>query len=636
MSVTKYLFDSLSNAMPLCPHLGGAYSVNSYDILQGRINSSRFSSLSEDMRISSDTEVVIVAKSVNTSVGGGIYSSSSTSALRGLYFIPAMLGTDGRLSLIQSKLPYFEEEFLGGEYCFGDRAAAHGYLANNTRLIAAVYANGSWEAYIKLAVAYFEEVCRVSYNECYLFNRADETRFILDRNCYILPAGRVTHIKPMLRLYARIFKAGNPNKLYGDFCEGNGENVSFITLTPQEKQDFIREIAVSWIVNNALKRAPSMPIVVGTDMSPSLRLAEGGNDLFGYWTDIRSSVQSLPAIDTTGIPTDSVFSACARRYGVTFSSAVGCVERIHRELTSLSLLNDRVLTEIKKNPGLMSFPCSDGKRQTFAASQTLLKCEELERTLRERRVEWEIFLQKLPARIKLFGGLKSVREEREELFAEFMGDKDSFLRPDMTPQQILSEFTVMAEKNAALMKDMKAKKALLDIIGEYSEFGIDFFRADPDGTDPDFICTVPDMTALIKKRVMPTMFWLAVHYYECVWASDPVGNPYTLAPVIFAPCVKIADQFDTFDSIPLLIIDHADSISPEYAGGLFALAKSAILICDGDGSLPVHTVPRGTDPVLAIRGGAIEYADEFEKIKKSGLSVSSCSLADCFRVSDPT
>ena len=69
----------------------------------------------------------------------------------------------------------------------------------------------------------------------------------------------------------------------------------------------------------------------------------------------------------------------------------------------------------------MSFPCSDGKRQTFAASQTLLKCEELERTLRERRVEWEIFLQKLPARIKLFGGLKSVREEREELFARYEG-----------------------------------------------------------------------------------------------------------------------------------------------------------------------------------------------------------------------
>ena len=73
MSVTKYLFDSLSNAMPLCPHLGGAYSVNSYDILQGRINSSRFSSLSEDLSISSDTEVVIVAKSVINSVGGGIY-----------------------------------------------------------------------------------------------------------------------------------------------------------------------------------------------------------------------------------------------------------------------------------------------------------------------------------------------------------------------------------------------------------------------------------------------------------------------------------------------------------------------------------------------------------------------------------
>jgi hypothetical protein len=133
------------------------------------------------------------------------------------------------------------------------------------------------------------------------------------------------------------------------------------------------------------------------------------------------------------------------------------------------------------------------------------------------------------------------------------------------------------------------------------------------------------------KKVNPTMFWLAVHYYECQWASDPESNPYTLSPVLIAPYQKIAEQFEEFDSIPLLILDHADTISPEYACGLFALAKTAILICDGKNTQIDRTIPAGTDMLLAIRSGAVAYADEYSALCEKGLSASVSSVADCFR-----
>ena len=210
-----------------------------------------------------------------------------------------------------------------------------------------------------------------------------------------------------------------------------------------------------------------------------------------------------------------------------------------------------------------------------------------------------------------------------------MTETDTFIDPEMSPQQILNAFTDMAAKNNALMKETALKKQLLDTIGEYSEYGIDFF-ADR-GEEDTFLCTEQDINRLIMKKVTPTMFWLAVHYYECIWASDPENNPYTLSPVIIAPFDKIADQFEEFDSIPLLVLDHADSISPEYACGLFALAKTAILICDGSGAAPKRTLPTGTDILLAIRSGAVAYADEYSVLTQKGLSVSENSVADCFR-----
>lgn len=629
MSITKYLFDALNNGTELYPSLAGGVPVNSYDILQGKINSNRFSVIAEDMRLTGDTDILIVAKAVNTSVPGGIYSSSSPSLLKGLYYIPAVLHTDGTFSFTQNKLPYFNEEFFEGDIVFGNRSRAHSYFANNPRLISAIYGNGSWEAYVKLATAYFEEVCGIPYNECYITNRADNSSFIFDQNCYIVLSRPVKETKPMLRLYARIFKAGDePNKLYRDMCCGVDEDVSFITLTAEEKTDFICKVAANWIINSALARVPARPIVIGSDISPSLRIADIKDDLFSYWSEVKSSVQSLPAYDTSCFSAESVYAACARRYGVSFSSATGCIDRIYRELSSLSVLNDRVVNEVKSHPGLVSFPVNEGKRITFAASQTMLKCEETEKILRERRGEWETFIQQLPRRVRAFGGLSSVKEERKRIFTEFMNETDTFIDAEMTPQQILNAFADAEKKNLALMKETAAKKKLLDLIGEYSEYGIDFFSAD---NDDIFECTEQDINRLIMKKVTPTLFWLSVHYYECMWASDPEGNPYTLSPVLIAPYRKIAEQFDEFDSIPLLILDHADSISPEYAAGLFALAKTAILICDGGESAPVHTVPAGTDPLLAIRAGAVAYADEFGVLRSKGLSVSSCSVADCFR-----
>ncbi len=629
MSITKYLFDTLNNATELYPPMHGANEVNSYDILQGKINSNRFADIAELMHITKDTDVLIVAKSVNTSVSGGIYSSTSPSCLTGLYYIPAVLHTDGTLGFTQNKLPYFNESFMSGDIVFCNKERAENYFAANPRLISAIYGNGTWEAYIRLATAYFEEVCGVPYNECYITNRADESSFIFDRSCYIIPSRPAKGNKAMLQLYARIYKEGGESKLYTDFCQGKEDGVSVITLEDDEKVDFIRKIAVNWLINSALNRNEAKPIVIGSDILPTFYLQQPEEDLFSYWSDVKSSVQALPAIDAASLSDTGVFSKCARRYGVSFSSASGCTDRIYKELSSLSVLNDRVINQVKQHQGLVRFPVSEGKKITFAANQTLLKCQELEKMLRERKVEWEVFLKQLPLRIRRFGALESVRTERKRLFEEFMDDRDSFLDASMTPQQILNAFTEMSEKNQNLMQETESKKALLDILGEYTEYGIDFF-ADL-GDDDTFDCTEEDANRHILKRVIPTMFWLSVHYYECVWASDKENNPYTLAPVIIAPYKEIPTAFSAFGTIPLLILDHADSISTEYAAGLFALAQSAILVCDGGESEPVHTIPAGTDKLLAVRSGAIEYADEYSSLRRKGISASRCAVADCFR-----
>lgn len=114
MSITKYLFDALNNGTELYPPMQGALPVNSYDILQGKINSNRFLTLAEDMRITADTDILIVAKSVNTTVAGGIYSSSSPALLKGLYYIPAVLHTDGTLSLPKTACLILTRNFWKG------------------------------------------------------------------------------------------------------------------------------------------------------------------------------------------------------------------------------------------------------------------------------------------------------------------------------------------------------------------------------------------------------------------------------------------------------------------------------------------------------------------------------------------
>lgn len=176
----------------------------------------------------------------------------------------------------------------------------------------------------------------------------------------------------------------------------------------------------------------------------------------------------------------------------------------------------------------------------------------------------------------------------------------------------------------------------------------------------EIIEKIPEYTIHILNEKLDTAvryieFWLAVHYYECIWLETKNLTDKQLSTNIkdiqihklrdfslITPCMvmtfymlpktfeiwkqneKVADYL--YNHIDLLIVDEAGQTSPEIAAPSFALAKRAIVVGDEQQIPPVWGTHRALDLTLAIHNEVINNENDFNILIESGLNTSQSSV----------
>lgn len=167
--------------------------------------------------------------------------------------------------------------------------------------------------------------------------------------------------------------------------------------------------------------------------------------------------------------------------------------------------------------------------------------------------------------------------------------------------------------------------------------------------------TICDLNEKIDTSVRYIEFWLAVHYYECIWLETENLTDRQLSTNIkdiqihklrdfslITPCMvmtfymlpkafeiwKQNNKVDNYlyNHIDLLIVDEAGQTSPEIAAPSFALAKRAIVVGDEQQIPPVWGTNRALDLTLAIHNEVINNENDFNILIESGLNTSQSSV----------
>lgn len=176
--------------------------------------------------------------------------------------------------------------------------------------------------------------------------------------------------------------------------------------------------------------------------------------------------------------------------------------------------------------------------------------------------------------------------------------------------------------------------------------------------------TIYDLNEKLDTSVRYIEFWLAVHYYECIWLETKNLTDKQISTNIkdiqihklrdfslITPCMvmtfymlpktfeiwnhneKVTDYL--YNHIDLLIIDEAGQTSPEIAAPSFALAKQAIVVGDEQQIPPVWGTSRALDVTIATHNEAINNENEFNTLTESGLNTSQSSVMKVAKHSCP-
>lgn len=162
--------------------------------------------------------------------------------------------------------------------------------------------------------------------------------------------------------------------------------------------------------------------------------------------------------------------------------------------------------------------------------------------------------------------------------------------------------------------------------------------------------TTEQLNKYIDVSLRWRSYWLAVHYYECVWIeTKPIDEDdlfKTTYPVLtekyrqlamLSPCFvmtfyMLPSKMRTYNGnflmkfIDLLIVDEAGQTSPEVAAASFALARKAIVVGDEYQIPPVWGLTPALDTAIAMDCDVIERQEDFDLLVKRGLNASQSSV----------
>ncbi|ASJ52490.1 DNA helicase [Brevibacillus formosus] len=337
---------------------------------------------------------------------------------------------------------------------------------------------------------------------------------------------------------------------------------------------------------------------------------------------------------------------CNKYFETEYVQVADCQTKLHEELL---FFEERKQALLVLCDTLNQFKCNGERIDSYL---NLLEegIEQVQKSIRDipKRVkEWEGCYKRIPFFFRWFS--KRVQTE----FTLFMNEEEwTFLQGTMKLIEIKEIYSVrLAECNQKLADLQKKREAVKKWIERYdnelkllNQHGIKLH----DDEASKYDVSIDKMNDLIDKKIRYVEFWLAVHYFECRWASgedaltekqvgksfkNVLGKFYNRLAMI-TPCLVMTffmlpkqflaygDQtnFFLYNYIDLLIVDEAGQVSPEIGAGAFALAKKAIVVGDVYQIEPVWSINRALDKALAISSGAIKELGRYEQLELCGLN----------------
>ncbi|MBG9943669.1 AAA domain-containing protein [Brevibacillus formosus] len=357
-------------------------------------------------------------------------------------------------------------------------------------------------------------------------------------------------------------------------------------------------------------------------------------------------VASVEARENLEKSKSKLLQNCNKYFDTEYVQIADCQTKLHEELLYFEERKQALLVLCDT---LNQFECNGERIDSYL---NLLEegIEQVQRSIRDisKRVkEWEGCYKRIPFFFRWFS--KRVQTE----FTLFMNEEEwTFLQGTMKLIEIKEIYSVrLAECNRKLADLQKKRDAVKKWIEQYdnelillNQHGIELH----DDEASKYDVSIDKMNDLIDKKIRYVEFWLAVHYFECRWASGEdaltekqVGKSFKNVLEKFynrlamiTPCLVMTffmlpkqflaygDQtnFFLYNYIDLLIVDEAGQVSPEIGAGAFALAKKAIVVGDVYQIEPVWSINRALDKALALSSGAIKELGSYEQLELCGLN----------------
>ncbi|MGM0711931.1 AAA domain-containing protein [Brevibacillus parabrevis] len=356
-------------------------------------------------------------------------------------------------------------------------------------------------------------------------------------------------------------------------------------------------------------------------------------------------VASIEARENLEKSKSKLLHNCNLYFKTQFTELSDCQKKLHNEL---------LFMEAKKR-ALLDL-CNEAKQYTANETRMDICFQTLEeeigrlqdslQNIHPRLREWELCYKKIP----FFFRWCPRRVQTE--FRLFMNEEELlFLKDTMKLKEIKEAYSLhfsnLQRKIVKLKKKRDRVKKWMEQYDNELELLREHYVVLYDNEEHKYEVDIDKVNEQLDKKIRYVEFWLAVHYFECRWASGEdalkekqVGTTYKnvlekfynrLAMV--TPCLVMTfyvlpkhflafgDQlkFFLYDFIDLLIVDEAGQVSPEIAAGAFSLAKKAIVVGDVFQIEPVWSISRALDKALALSNGVIKKLEQYEELESIGI-----------------
>lgn len=387
-----------------------------------------------------------------------------------------------------------------------------------------------------------------------------------------------------------------------------------------------------------------------------------------------------------------MLSECESYFNTRMTDTEECREALHNELRAVDDLRQRILNDF-------SNLIEETKGQTAAKyindlhtkqEEINQRIEKLDRSIRDKRNfckkcserigEWHAVYQGLSWYIRLLSFLPFYKTKILRLTQNFKNDNELLEFKDAsTPNEIIELYHRKISSIENEIYDLRCNIAELrqsidnieeeenritkmlilcarDIVNLEDKRSVYLIQNNTAIAATDFLIdlTLEELNNRLDVSARHVEFWLAVHYYECVWLSckplserqletnidtvvcDKLSRLAMLSPCMVMTFFMLPKQFRVYnndkgkyylyDFIDLLIVDEAGQTSPEVAAAAFSLAKRAIVVGDEHQIPPVWGIKRPLDITLAMQSGVISKPKDFSELEECGLNTSQSSV----------